>query len=131
MRRFLNIAFAVMLSVTLTAPLFNVSASSIAPACCRRNGAHHCMASMSAMGSMDMMAGDTSSEEGFSNASSKCPRFPVASPAPQPHSLVTSRLQTAGVPLFSRPMSQPQTEARYRIAYARSRTKRGPPVFYL
>jgi hypothetical protein len=121
MRRLLAITIALLLGFTLTAPLFVSSSSTAVPECCRRNGMHHCMGQMV----------DPSSDKAFLHAVPKCPRFPVASPAPRLDSLVPNRSLSVSLPLFVRPASLPQTEARYRIAYARSRQKRGPPVILL
>ena len=121
MRRMLAITIALLLGFTLTAPLFVASSSTMVPECCRRNGMHHCMGQMM----------DPGADQAFSSIAPKCPRFPVASPAPRLDSLVPNRALSAGIALFVRPASLPQTEARYRIAYARSRQKRGPPVILL
>jgi hypothetical protein len=122
MRRLLAITIAVLLGFTLAAPLFDVSASTTVPECCRRNGQHHCMGGM---------ASDTGSDPAFSSVAPQCPRFPIASPAPQPHSFVPHWAQTAGIPFSVRPASLRETEAQYRVSYARSRQKRGPPTFLL
>jgi hypothetical protein len=81
---------------------------------------HHCMG---------QMAADAGLGEQFSAVPSVCPRFPVASAAPQLHSFVPHGTNGVGLPVFVRPASLPQTEARYRVACARSRQKRGPPSF--
>jgi hypothetical protein len=122
MRRLFTIAIALLLSFTLAAPLFGASASTTLPACCRRSGAHHCMG---------RMVTDPGPGREFSAIPNRCPRFPIASTAPQTHSFVPNRSLSTGIPLFTRPMALPQTEARYRVSFARSRQKRGPPVILL
>lgn len=112
---------ALLLGFTLTAPLFVATTPATVPECCRRNGMHQCMGQM-----IDPDAGHA-----FLAVAAKCPRFPVASPAPRLDRLVPNRALSAGIPPFVRPASLLQTEARYRVAYARSRQKRGPPVILL
>jgi hypothetical protein len=115
MRRLVAITVMLLFGVTLAAPL--VDLDNTVPACCRRNGAHHCMG--------QMLPGPDNT---VSVVSPKCPRFPMATLAPQPHVSVPNGVLTAGIALFMRPASLPQTQARYRISFARSRQKRGPPV---
>jgi hypothetical protein len=121
MRRCLAISIAMLLSLTLVAPLFAAPASANVPECCRRNGQHHCMGGMIS----------DSSQRAFSMLAPPCPHCPQAITAPQAHSLVPNRCLQAGISLFVRPAALPQTEARYRISFARSRQKRGPPVILL
>jgi len=90
------------------------------PACCRRNGKHHCMM---------QMAPSTDSRPAFSGTPQHCPLFPkgvLPGPtrlnlfAPAPSATFFAAVQ-------SHPAFAAQTEARYRIAFDRSRLKRGPP----
>jgi hypothetical protein len=122
MRRLLSMTIALLLGFTLVAPLFDVSASSTVPECCRRNGQHHCMGGMTS---------DTGSDPAISRVAPQCPSYPVESPAPQPHSFVPHWAQTSGTPFSVRPASLRETEAQYRVSYARTRQKRGPPVILL
>jgi hypothetical protein len=134
MRRLLAMTIALLLSFTLAAPLFDVSASATVPECCRRNGQHHCMGAAMGAGvgsAVGSMTSDPGSDPAFSGVAPQCPRFPVASPAPQPHSVVPHWAQTAGIPFSVRPASLREAEAQYRVSYARSRQKRGPPVIHL
>ncbi len=117
MRRLLAITIAMLLGLTLAVPLFSVNAASNLPACCRRNGSHHCAAGMSESG-----------DKTFSTIAPKCPSFPKATAAPFPHSIAPVSMRDAGTLLYAHPSAKPQTEARYRIAFSRSRQKRGPPT---
>jgi hypothetical protein len=119
MRRTLAVAIAVLISLPLLAPFFALGSSTAVPACCRRNGQHHCM------GGMMQMPG---SNQGASIIGPRCPRFPIAFMIPQMPGFVADNEGEIGADLFVRPTALPQTEARYRIAFARSRQKRGPPV---
>jgi hypothetical protein len=95
-------------------------ADSKLPACCRRNGAHHCM--MNAVQASASLHGTQ-----FEVIPSRCPLFPKAVRTTGNHDL---NFDTAGL-LFAQVISHPamcvQTEARARIALDRSRHKRGPP----
>lgn len=92
------------------------------PACCRKNGKHHCMMSMaerrSSMGDSPV----------FSAPLDKCPYAPAAF-------LGSTHWTMSGVPsrqiffadLVSHPTAFAQTESKLRISRDRSRQKRGPP----
>ena len=121
MRRLLAITMMLLFGWTLAAPLFVADAASSLPECCRRNGSHHCAGAMM----------DDSGSRTFSTIASKCPNFPKAIAVRSLTSFTTAQARVAGIPLFVHPASTPQTEARYRISYARSRQKRGPPVILL
>jgi hypothetical protein len=118
MRRALSITIALLFSFLLAAPLFTVDAASSLPQCCRRNGTHKCAAGMIA----------DSGTPTISTIAPKCPNWPKSTAAPWPNELASPRTQGVSVPLYSHPKSAPQTEARYRVAFARSRQKRGPPT---
>jgi hypothetical protein len=119
MRRMMALAVALLIGLPLIAPLLPFNAATSVPLCCRRNGQHHCMGAMLPSAATD---------QGPAMVAPKCPRFPMASVLPQSLALVTLDANSASVDLFVRPAALPQTEARYRIAFARSRQKRGPPV---
>jgi hypothetical protein len=123
MRQLLAMTVAFLIGLPVFAPLFP-GTSAIVPVCCRRGGQHHCM---SAMMSMDDASGQ-SSDHGVALVAPKCPRCPMASVVPPTLGFVAGQDQSAGIALYVRPASLPQTQARYRIAFARSRQKRGPPA---
>jgi hypothetical protein len=115
MRRMLSISMTVLLGFLLAAPLFADPSSSL-PVCCRRNGLHHCSAWM-----------ESSAERSFTTVGARCPAFPKATAAPTLHEFAASAAVNSETPLFVHPTAAPQTQARYRIAFARFRQKRGPP----
>ena len=119
MRRILALAVALVIGLPLVAPLLSFDLALAVPACCRRNGQHHCMSGM-----MQPMAPN----QGPAIVAAKCPSFPAPSIMPQPLVFVAREAKNKGVDLFVRPAALPQTEARFRIAFARSRQKRGPPT---
>jgi hypothetical protein len=120
MRRALAITIVLLFGFSLTAPLFAVGATDL-PQCCRRNGSHHCVGSATA---------DPGSRA-ISTIAPKCPNWPKSTPAPRPNDLTSTQPQGISTPLYAHPAAAPQTEARYRVAFTRSRQKRGPPAISL
>jgi hypothetical protein len=121
MRRVCSAFLVLAFSLPLIAPAFaSAPDDSKLPACCRRNGSHHCAMSME-MGNIPSRA---------RTVSEKCPYAPFAhTPLMGPHafSLNNSQAslgQTAGTAAIVR-----EDEAGYRISADRTRRKRGPPTF--
>jgi hypothetical protein len=121
MRRALAITIVLFFGFLLAAPLFAVAAIDSLPQCCRRNGSHHCVGSAAA---------DPDSRA-ISNIAPRCPNWPKSIPAPRPNDLSSTQPQGINAPLYAHPAAAPQTEARYRLAFTRSRQKRGPPAISL
>jgi hypothetical protein len=118
MRRVWSALLLLAFSLPLIAPAF-VSApdDSKLPACCRRNGNHHC--------AMSMEMGNVPSR--YHVVSEKCPYSPFAhTPLMAPHAFSLNNspapLQTVGTAAIVR-----EAEAGYRISTDRARHKRGPP----
>ena len=104
----------------ITATVFALDASSSLPACCRRNGQHHCV----------MSSGQSDTTGSLHVRGSRCALFPTVKALPaQPvaGSLRLASATFAGV--VSHPASRPQTEALLRISCSRAGQKRGPPTF--
>jgi hypothetical protein len=121
MRRALAITIVFLIGFSMTAPLFAVGATDSIPLCCRRNGSHHC-------------AGSTTPDQdsrAISTIGPKCPNWPKSTPAPRPNDLASTQAQGISTSIYTHPASAPQIEARYRVAFARSRQKRGPPAISL
>ena len=122
MRRVPAILLVFVFSFSLIAPALFVDAESNLPACCRRDGKHHC-----GMMARDMAAAP-SSGLAIDALRTRCPFFPNGG-AVLPHSgaalLATS--QPAGVSIVSQIAAPAQAEAGYRISFSRSHHKRGPP----
>jgi hypothetical protein len=119
MRRTIAFALTAILSWTLIAPIFGPGAGANLPACCRRNGKHHC-----AMRGVEQPGGD---QKGFTSVSEKCPCPPastcaVHSPIFKPEA--GSRF-CAQVPRHT--VLAPRTDALRNISFLRSHPKRGPP----
>jgi hypothetical protein len=120
-RRLLTIALLLVFSLPLIAPVLAVTASSDAnlPACCRRNGAHHCAR---------MVQSKESSDPSLSSIPQHCPAYStIITPVRHGNlSLLAASLIFAEI--ISHPAIKLQTEARARVALDRSRQKRGPPT---
>ena len=96
------------------------------PACCRRNGAHHCAMRMAEAGQQG--SGD-SQEPRWKTPAERCPFCPASIVSAQHHdaaSLPPERTMLRAS--FSHPTGVVQTESKRRMARDRSRQKRGPPT---
>jgi hypothetical protein len=125
MRRILAIALLLILSFPVLSPLFSASAGGgVMPACCRRDGKHHCMM-------LDMQASDSNTHI-ITSIQARCPYFPSSVQTTPfhtdpPHLTAANSLPfPAGLAL-----TIAENEARYRISSERARHKRGPPVMLL
>jgi len=123
MRRIVTIALLMILSLPLLSPLFAAGGwNSALPACCRRDGKHHC-----AMSSMQTSTGTDAGHQ-FSSIQERCPYCPSSiqwfgSHADAPWLSASTTIPFP--PSFA--LSIAQTEAHYRISSERARQKRGPP----
>jgi len=88
------------------------------PACCRRDGKHHC-----AM--MDMAQDDGGVY--WKSVPQKCGQFPKAGASLCAGKTGPQRTSEIGAIVSSHPTVVAQTEVLYRISHSRSREKRGPP----
>ena len=119
MRRSIALSLVLVFSWLLTAPLFAPDSEARLPACCRRNGKHHCMMHLT-----DQPGGKGA---GFTSVAEKCPCLPESTGA-----VHTAKYKPeAGHQFYSEvvfhPAYAPQTEARFRVSFLRSHQKRGPP----
>lgn len=132
MRRILAILLLVVFGMPFVQPIFALAGSGSVsdanlPACCRRDGKHHC-----AMPMGERMAMSRSQDRAFRAPAEKCPCCP-ASIAPVSHSdlFTAPTAQAIYASLISHPSGIAQTRSRWRIARERSRGKRGPPLVTL
>ena len=117
-----------LLCSSFVAP-FTVSASDLEatlPICCRAHGKHQC-------GLMIMQPDAPKHEEApaFARVSAKCPYVPAS-----PLSAHADRFRPIDRPLIyaeisAHPSNRPQVQAMRRVAFDRSRQKRGPPAHLL
>jgi hypothetical protein len=121
MRRALTSLLLALLSFPLIAPILFANTASDLPACCRRDGKHHC-----AM--MDM--GITQDDGGvyWKSKPQKCSQYPKTGASLCSGKSVPQRSSEIGPLVFSHPTLAAQTEILYRISHSRSREKRGPPI---
>ena len=121
MRRVLASLLVAMFSFALIAPaVFASDPDSKLPACCRRDGKHHCG-----------MMSHTESHGGPAAKTARCDLFPSGG------DVIAS--QIAGLPgiaraiftgFFSRPAALAHTETVSRISYSQAGQKRGPPAYF-
>jgi hypothetical protein len=126
LRRLLSILLFWATLFPMVAPALSVGAmgQSTLPACCRRGGKHHCMMSPEMRA---LMMGELDGTPRVGAPPEPCPY--------RQHSLVAARLQvfTSGAAaahaafLLREPSVAAQAECLRRIAFDRSRQKRGPP----
>lgn len=128
MRRFTAASVLLLLLTLWSAPLLSVltarSAEDNLPACCRRNGKHHCMMMM------QMSMRDTGSGPAFTVPFQACPLFPrsLVPNIPAQHLFTAPASGIFYTQILSHPAVAPQTEAHYRVSFDRARHKRGPPA---
>jgi hypothetical protein len=120
MRRATSISLIMLFSFALIWPLLAPDAQAQLPACCRRNGKHHCM--------MGTMRG--SSANGSTTISARCPCFPAGSCAVHSAAYKPETARQFYVEVVSKPARPAQTETLCRIAFLRSHQKRGPPALF-
>ena len=123
MRRVPAILLVFVFSFSLIAPALFADAESNLPACCRRDGKHHC-----GMTDRDM-AETPSSGAAVDALRAKCPFFPNGGAVlPQPGAALLAACHPAGISIVSQIAAPAQAEAGYRISLNRAHHKRGPPT---
>ena len=116
MRRSAALVMAGIFSFLLIAPAFTVGTDSSVPACCRRDGKHHCSSTTEWSG------------DGPAAVAAKCSSFPQGGTlAPQSGSALPAGDRPVFVAMVQYPTVQAQAEAGYRVSIGRSHLKRGPP----
>ena len=123
MRRAPAILLVFLFSFSLIAPALSVGDESNLPACCRRDGKHHC-------GMMARDMADAPSSGLLADATRmRCPFFPGAGAVvPEAAPVLLAASQTAGISTVAQIADQAQAEAGYRISFHCSHHKRGPPT---
>ncbi len=110
-------------SFSLIAPALLADSAPNVPACCRRDGKHHC--------AMMDSPGEPSSSTGpaLNAVQQKCPLFPKGGAVPAASKIVFRKspaVTAAPAPIYT-PLPNP-TETHVRAAFDRSEQKRGPPL---
>lgn len=125
LRRASAILLLVVFSFPLISPMLFARSESTLPACCRRDGKHHC--SMESKADSPQPSGASALE----GAPSRCPLFPKGSTMPSAGKTSVPRpAWLLQAPVRSYPAATEQTEARYRISFSRVWQKRGPPSLF-
>jgi|SRR5580658_2252206 hypothetical protein len=122
MRRVPAILLVLLFGFSPIGPALFVDAQSNLPACCRRDGKHHC-------GMTDPDMTETPSSGAAVDAlRAKCPFFPNGG-AVVPHSgqALLAASQPVGVSIDSRITDRSQSEAGCRLLFDCAHQKRGPP----
>ncbi len=123
MRRVPAILLVFLFGFSPIAPALFVEDQSNLPACCRRDGKHHC-------DMMDRdMAGAPASGVAIDALRVRCPLFPNGGVmVPEYGPAVLAAFQTAGISIVSQIADRAQAVTGYRVAPNRSHRKRGPPT---
>ena len=123
MRRLLSLGLLLLFSLPLIAPVLALATGSEAnlPACCRRNGAHHC--AMKDHPSQSSIDGTN-----LSSIPQHCPAYPAVITPIRHGDLSFPTASLIFAEIVSHPAIKLQTEARARVALDLSRQKRGPPT---
>ena len=120
MRTISGIVLSILMALPSIAPLFASGVPNL-PACCRRNGKHHCMKIIDP-------AIESGSAPSISRSETKCPEFPQMI-GPMGHGQIGVGVSAAVfAEIISHPAVSPQTLSNYRISLVRSHQKRGPPT---
>jgi len=128
LRKLIAIALLAVFGLPFASSLLALTPKSEAnlPACCRRNGKHHCMMSMAERDRM------LRPEPGFSAPMEKCPYCPAAMLRLH-HSVdfVPPSGSVTHAGMLSHPAGTSQAAWSLRISRDRAHGKRGPPVSFL
>ncbi|HTV16047.1 MAG TPA: hypothetical protein VME68_15105 [Acidobacteriaceae bacterium] len=122
MRRALAIFLLVGFSLPLIAPLLASTPDGASlPACCRRNGKHHCMMGAAAMGNAPSRD---------ATVAERCPYALFSGVTLMlPHALAATHRPIESADLAGPAATVREALTGYRISADRTRQKRGPPSF--
>lgn len=125
LRRLLSIAILLVIAAPAIAPLFVLSATTggDVPACCRRNGKHHCMMSEAQRAAMS-----EGREHLVAQVGERCPFQPKASPATRNLQTIADADSAVFTGLVIHPVLTPQSRCLQRISFQDSHQRRGPPA---
>jgi hypothetical protein len=124
MRRALSILLVLFFGLGPLAATLGAEEDTSLPACCRRNGAHHCAMQI---GDAAKMADAASGKAGLI-APATCPSFPdyTVATASAPHALNALPVSLPG--LLAQPHSPNAGHAAARLSQIRTRSGRAPPA---
>ena len=117
-RRALAISLMLLFSLPLVSSLLGAGAAEASvPACCRRDGRHHCA----------MPAEEQDQGSGAHAVREKCPYTPATPAVLLLHSFTPETAAAIFAGVIRHPAVSPQTDAQLRVSFDRVRQKRGPP----
>lgn len=123
MRRLAATVLAGFFGFAPIGPALFADADSNLPACCRRDGKHHC----AMLGMPDAQAAPSGAA--VTAWGDRCPCFPTAwAFPPDTQTALPADSQLAFAWVLKHPAVQAQAEADHRISFNRSRQERGPPT---
>lgn len=127
MRKFLSILLLFLFSLAAVSPLTALGQDGEGglPACCRRNGNHHCMMSTT---ERSWHAAKASGTAQWQVQQEKCPYCPSFLTTSHPNLLAPPSAHSVFAQLLSHSAVVDQVRCRARIALDRARQKRGPPT---
>jgi hypothetical protein len=127
LRKLLSILLLAVFGLPVAAPLFAGTAEGETrlPACCRKNGKHHCMMNTEQRSQL------AQNDPQFSAPAEKCPYYPQAAAVSHTELYTPPIAEAIFASLVSHPSGVAQTESKRRISRDRSRLKRGPPTLSL
>jgi hypothetical protein len=127
LRRLLAISLLVVLGLSYMSPLLalDTKTGSDVPACCRRDGRHHCTAGAAMGANLAQYASPT-----FNGSAEKCPYCPRAIAVVHDEAFSVPAAEAVHAELIAHPAVAAQTESKLRVSFGRARQKRGPPVSY-
>jgi hypothetical protein len=121
--KFIASALLLILACDTTLPALLAGPESNLPACCRRDGKHHC-AMLEMLEKQQENAGPS-----WKTVAKKCPLFPRGTVAFFADSASTPPAAGFAGLLSGASIVKAQTEVLFRISHSRTRQKRGPPSF--
>jgi hypothetical protein len=120
LRRLLATLLLVLFTLSLLSPAFGSDSDTGVPACCRRNGAHHCLMAGS-------MLGARGAQPGFRN-NRKCPLYSGFSLMPgHASSIIHPPFAADSIPFRTASILVRQTDLARAVSASRAHSKRGPP----
>jgi hypothetical protein len=124
-KRLLAILLLLALGLPGVEPLFALSLGDVEnklPACCRRNGVHHCNSPVSF---------HSGSETTLSSPPTHCRSFPGVVPPGQKSSYALTSISSFKTPLVAASTVKPSVPGAWNKSLSFSRLTRGPPVVSL
>jgi hypothetical protein len=131
MRRALSILMILFFGLGPLAVTLSAGDDSRLPACCRRDGAHHCAMSAQTAAQMAAMMSDADPATPTVKAPATCPYFPGYTVASSTTNLALSSPPLSLPTLLAEPHSPATGRAAARISKIRTRANRGPPASFL